>query len=94
MSKSAVFVETYFPPPESVPSPDVGAWFPMHLLVERVGFCKASGCSQPTAYILASTPTNAVTPVYAVCDDHVCEFADVVNEHTICPKCHCAWVHG
>lgn len=92
MSNAIAFIETYFPPPESVRSPDAGAWFPMHLLMERIGSCKASGCSQQTAYILASAPADTVTPVYAVCDDHVCEFADAVNGHSACPKCHCQWV--
>lgn len=94
MSKATPFTETYFPPPGSASSPDAGAWFPMHLLMEHIGSCKASGCSQPTAYILAGTPVESVTPLYAVCDDHVCEFAEVVNGHTVCPKCHYAWACG
>lgn len=92
MSKGAIFVETYFPPRGSVPSSDAGVWFPTHLLMGQISSCNASGCSQPTAYVFAGTPTDPVTPVCAVCDSHICEFAAIVNEHTACPKCHYQWV--
>jgi hypothetical protein len=97
------FTERYFPPPGNTAhacadSEATHTWFPWHLLTEQLGRCSSSHCDQPTAYLLAESGApdrpGLTTCCLPACADHVCDLARTVNEHTQCPKCHCAWTQS
>lgn len=92
------FPVTRFPPACAVRGAPKGkagsewSWFPVPLLLDQLSRCT---CGQAAAYIvtgLVAADELTYTACFTACEEHVCQLAGLISDHTLCPKCHIRWV--